>query len=49
LATFDKYLGITRKQYRIDAHTRTQPFYGSMDFVQDNPGELVPEETFTHR
>jgi len=28
-------------------HTHTQPFYGSMDFVQDNPGEPVPEETFT--
>jgi len=25
-----------------------QPFYGSLDFVRDNPGELVPEETFTH-
>jgi len=29
-------------------HTHTQLFYGSMDFVQNNPGELVPEETFTH-
>ena len=29
-------------------HTHTQPFYGSMDFARDNPGELVPEETFTH-
>jgi len=30
-------------------HTHTtQPFYGSIEFVQDNPGELVPEETFTH-
>jgi len=26
----------------------TQPFYGSTDFVQDNPGEPVPEETFTY-
>jgi len=25
-----------------------QPFHGSLDFVQDNPGEPVPEETFTH-
>ena len=30
-----------------------QPFYGSLDFVRDNPGELVPgelvpEETFTY-
>ena len=29
-------------------HTETQPFYGSMDFVRDNPDEPVPEETFTH-
>jgi len=29
-------------------HTHTQPFYGSVDFVRDNPGEPVPEETFTH-
>jgi len=28
--------------------THTQPFYGSMDFVWDNPGEPVPEETFSH-
>ena len=28
--------------------THTQPFYGSVDFVQDNPSEPVPEETFTH-
>jgi len=25
-----------------------QPFYCSLDFVQDNPSEPVPEETFTH-
>jgi len=31
-----------------DTHTHTQPFYGSMDFVRDNPREPVPEETFTH-
>jgi len=29
-------------------HTHTQPFYGSVDFVRDNPGEPVPEETFTY-
>jgi len=29
-------------------HTHTQLFYGSVEFVQDNPGEPVPEETFTH-
>jgi len=25
-----------------------QPFYGSLDFVRDNSGEPVPDETFTH-
>jgi len=31
------------------AHTHnTQPFYGSVEFVRENPGEPVPEETFTH-
>jgi len=29
-------------------HTHTQPFYGSVEFVRDNPGDPVPEETFTH-
>jgi len=29
-------------------HTHTQPFYGSLNFVWDNPGELVPEGTFCH-
>jgi len=29
-------------------HTHTQPFCGSVDFVRDNPGEPVPEETYTH-
>jgi len=29
-------------------HTHTRLFYGSVDFVRDNPGEPVPEETFTH-
>jgi len=32
----------------IYIYTHTQPFYGSLDFAQDNPGEPVPEETFTH-
>jgi len=31
---------------RRNAHT--QPFYGCLDSVRDNPGEPVPEETFTH-
>jgi len=29
-------------------NTHTQPFYSSMDFIRDNPGEPVPKETFTH-
>jgi len=32
----------------IHTHTHTQPFYGSVDFVWDNPGEPVPEGTFYH-
>ena len=32
-------------QYTI---THTQPFYSSLDFVGDNMGELVPENTFRH-
>jgi len=33
---------------RTHTHTHTLLFYGSLDFVWDNPGEPVPEETFTH-
>jgi len=33
---------------QVHTHTPTQPFYGSVDFVRDNPVEPVPEETFTH-
>jgi len=29
-------------------HTHTQSLYGSLNSVRANPGELVPEETFTH-
>ena len=32
----------------FNTRTHTQPFYGCLDFVRDNPGELVPEDTFTH-
>jgi len=32
----------------LSEHTYTQPFYGSLDFVWENLGEPVPEETFTH-
>jgi len=37
-----------RMHTHTHTHTHTQPFYGSMDFLRDNPGEPVPEETFTH-
>ena len=33
---------------RLSWNTHTQPFYGFVEFVRDNPGEPVPEETFTH-
>ena len=26
----------------------TQPFYSSLDFVRDNPGEVVPEGIYRH-
>ena len=29
-------------------HTHTQPFYSSLDFVHNNLGEPVAEESFTH-
>jgi len=37
------------KNSQNPTHTthNTQPFYGSVEFVQENPGEPVPEETFT--
>jgi len=38
----------TKFYHPIFTHTHTQPFYGSMDFVRDNPDEPLPEETFTH-
>jgi len=38
------YLGLPR--WTITTHT--QPFHGSVDFIRDNPGELVPEETNIH-
>jgi len=30
----------------LNAHTHNH--FTTLDFVRDNPGELVPEETFTH-
>jgi len=29
-------------------HTHTHSHFTAMDFVRDNPGEPVPEETLTH-
>jgi len=34
--------------HSIWLNSHTQPFYGSVEFVRDNPGEPVPEEIFTH-
>ena len=34
--------------YAAHSGKHTQPFYGSLDFVRDNPGEPVPEGTFRH-
>jgi len=28
--------------------THTQPFYSCLDFIWDNPGELIAEGTFCH-
>ena len=30
----------------LNSLTHTQPFYSSLDFARNNPGELVPEGTF---
>jgi len=34
--------------HKIITQTYTQLFYSSLDFVWDNPGELIPEGTFRH-
>jgi len=34
---------IKRTNCRCIQHTHTQSFYALLDFVQDYPGELVPE------
>jgi len=39
---------LAHRHAHAHTHKHTQPFYGSLDFVQDYPGEAVPEETFTH-
>jgi len=38
----------THTHAHAHTHTHTQPLYSSLDFVQDNLGELVPEGTFRH-
>ena len=38
----------SQMQSQTHTYTHTQPFYSSMDFDQDNTGEPVPEEIFTH-
>ena len=40
--------GQMRRVEKSITHTHTQLFYGSVEFVRDNPGEPLPEETFTH-
>ena len=35
--------------YLFVTHAHAQPFYSSLDFVWDNPAELVSEGTFCHR
>jgi len=42
------YYGIYVGQYVTTQQQQQQPFYGSVEFVRENPGEPVPEETFTH-
>jgi len=34
--------------YLWNTHTHTHNRFTALDFVRDNPGEPVPEETFTH-
>ena len=40
-------VGEIRVMFRVE-HTHTQPFYGSLDFLRDHPGEPAPECTFRH-
>jgi len=35
---------VTFVQWSYYFDTHTQPFYGSVEFVRENPGEPVPEE-----
>jgi len=47
LSTYHNYITGNNNTH-THTHTQTQPFYGSLDFVQDNLGEPVAEESFTH-
>jgi len=47
LLTIKKFLIVNFSKINDYKHT-TQPFYGCVEFVRENPGEPVPEETFTH-
>jgi len=40
---------VIKKQLPQQQQQHTQPFYSSLDFVRDNPGELVPEGTFSQQ
>ena len=48
LAVMTMYTGAKTVVRTVYGNTHTQPFYGSVEFVRENPGEPVPEETFTH-
>jgi len=39
---------VRKKKKKYGNLKKKHPFYGSMDFVWDDPSEPVPEETFTH-
>jgi len=42
-------IGFVRCQYVFSVISyNKQPFYSSLDFVRDNPGEPVTENTFRH-
>jgi len=44
----DKDVWQTWQKRRHVPHTHIHNYFTALDFVQDNPGEPVPEETFTH-
>jgi len=48
LAEYVLMLSIACTHACTHTRTHTQPFYSSLNFVWDNPGQLVPEGTFCH-